>query len=122
MGSYYLFMLLIPAIMLGGGFLLYRWAPKSINSLLGYRTSRSMKSDQAWRFANRYAGKIWIRWGLFLFVFSLLLAFFVKDENQRERMIVIVPLLQLVPLMLSIIPVERALKQQFDENGKHKDE
>ena len=56
MGSYFLFILLIPTIMLGSGFLLYKWAPKSIHSLLGYRTSRSMKSDQAWRFANRYAG------------------------------------------------------------------
>lgn len=121
MGSYYLFMLLIPAIMLGGGFLLYRWAPKSINSLLGYRTARSMKSDEAWRFANRYAGQIWIRWGLFLFVFSLQLAVFVRDENPRERIIVIVPLLQLVPLMLSIIPVERALRTHFDADGKSKD-
>ena len=54
-------------------------------------------------------------------MFSLLLAFFVKDENQRERTIVIVPLLQLVPLILSIIPVERALRTHFDADGKSKD-
>ena len=39
------------------GFILYKFPPKSINSMLGYRTSMSMKNKETWDEAQRYGGK-----------------------------------------------------------------
>lgn len=36
-------------------FLFYRFPPKKINYIYGFRTSRSMRSQEAWDCANRYS-------------------------------------------------------------------
>ena len=33
------------------------WPPKKINMTYGYRTTRSMKSQSAWDFAQKYSAK-----------------------------------------------------------------
>jgi len=35
--------LMIPVIMIGVGYMMYKHPPKSINAIYGYRTARSMK-------------------------------------------------------------------------------
>lgn len=45
--------------------------PKSINSLYGYRTNNSMKSQSSWDFAQKFSGMEIIKWGIILFVCSL---------------------------------------------------
>jgi uncharacterized membrane protein len=50
--------LILPALMLVLSFLLMKFPPKEINSLVGYRTQRSMKSQQAWEEANRYSTRL----------------------------------------------------------------
>ena len=79
--------LLLPVIMLVLGRLFQTRPPKTINGLFGYRTARSMKSQEAWDFAHRTRGRLWFKLGL-------------------------------VVLMGSIVPVERALKQNFDDFGR----
>lgn len=41
------------------------YPPKKINNFYGYRTTRSVKSQQAWDFAQRYSAKKMIMAGLF---------------------------------------------------------
>lgn len=55
----------------GGAFMRF-FTPKDINSLIGYRTARSMKSESAWQLANRTCGKLWLAGGTVLFALSLL--------------------------------------------------
>lgn len=55
--------LLIPLVMLFFGRRFLTKPPKSINSLYGYRTARSMKNQQTWDFAHRVCGKLWSRGG-----------------------------------------------------------
>ena len=50
--------LLIPLVMLFFGRRFLTKPPKSINSLYGYRTARSMKNQQTWDFAHRVCGKL----------------------------------------------------------------
>lgn len=45
--------------------------PKRINSLYGYRTSNSMKSQSSWDFAQRFSAREIIIWGTVLLVCSL---------------------------------------------------
>lgn len=59
------------------GWVLYKYPPKEINSRYGYRTSKSMKSQQAWDFAQKYSGKLMIKAGAFLLVVGVLGYFFI---------------------------------------------
>ncbi len=52
------------------GVLLIKFPPKKINSLYGYRTPRSMKSEAAWNFAQKYSGREFVIWGGILLVGS----------------------------------------------------
>ena len=49
--------------------------PRRVNGLYGYRTARSMKSQELWDFAQRLCGKLWWRlgWGLLLLSAAVML-------------------------------------------------
>ena len=40
------------------GIVFWKYPPKKINGLYGYRTTRSRKSQEAWDFAQRYSAKL----------------------------------------------------------------
>ncbi len=87
--------------------------------LSGYRTRRSMKNDETFKFAQKLAGKYWYPSGLILLFPSLLAMFLVigKDKNTISWTGFVVVFVQMVVLLMSIIPVERALKNNFDKDG-----
>ena len=53
-------------IFIAVGALLYKFPPKSINFLYGYRTKNSMKTQERWDFAQIYAAKTIIKVGFIL--------------------------------------------------------
>ena len=50
--------LIIPIIMILIGVITMRDIPEKVNNYVGYRTARSMKNIDTWRFANRYSGRV----------------------------------------------------------------
>lgn len=114
--------LLIPFTMVGFGKYFSKNAPKEINGAFGYRTSRSMKNKDTWEFAHHYCGKIWLTIGFILLVLSVIVMLFVigKDESVVGTFVGILCYVQLVFLIGSIFPTERALKSNFDEHGNRK--
>lgn len=50
--------LLIPVVVIVTGRIMWKHYPKNINGLVGYRTTRSMKNMDTWRFANEYCGRL----------------------------------------------------------------
>lgn len=112
--------LLILPIMILCGYLMYRHAPKEINSLCGYRTKRSMKNQDTWVFANQYCGRLWIRLGLLMILPSVLvhIPFLHSGEDALGILCVVVESLQIAVMLGSIYFVERALKRNFSEDGK----
>lgn len=58
---FWLFMLicdlLVPIIMIVGGRIMWKHCPKHINGIYGYRTTRSMKNMDTWKFAHDYCRK-----------------------------------------------------------------
>lgn len=52
------------------GWILLKFPPKKINSLYGYRTKSSMKSQERWDFAQHYSAKQMIRLGVYLTLFG----------------------------------------------------
>ena len=102
--------LLIPLVMLLFGRRFLTRPPKSINSLYGYRTARSMKNPQTWDFAHRVCGKLWSRAG----------AVMLLGRGTEETGMWCIPVtgVQLAVLVGSMFPVERALKENFDQFGR----
>lgn len=115
--------LLIPAIMLLFGRYFIKKAPKNINYLFGYRTNLSMKNEETWKFSHKYIGNIWYKWGLILLPISFLVMVFVigKNEDTIGSLGAIITVVQLIPILASIVLTEKALKDNFDKEGKRRD-
>lgn len=116
---YFIGFMVIPIIMLGFGYVMRKYPPKKINGIYGYRTSKSMKSDETWKFAHEFCGRIWVKVGLVMLLVSLLIFFITLryKEDTLDLIILLVVLLQTAVLLISIIPVEKALGNLFDNKG-----
>lgn len=112
-----LLLLMVPIITLTAGYMMYRYTPKSINGLVGYRTSRSMINQDTWNFANKYCASLWIKIGIITTVVSSLI-YILFDVNEIVSIVIV--LIQTFLLLLSIIPVEKALKKIFDDDGNRR--
>ena len=111
--------MLIPLIMIIGGYFMYKKTPKEINSVVGYRTKMSKKNKDTWMFAHNYCGRLWLKLGMALLIPTVIvqIPFIHSNDNVIGTVTLIVETVQLVVLIGSIIPVENALKKTFDENG-----
>ena len=112
--------LLIPAVMLGIGRRFQNRPPQKINHLYGYRTTRSMKNQQTWEFAHRCCGRLWFRLGMVLLPLSLCAMLLVlgRDITQVSIWCGVIALVQMLVFLGSLVPVERALKRNFDDLGR----
>lgn len=63
------------------GFIMLRFPPKKINWLYGYRTSRSMKSQENWNFAQIYSAKQMVLFGFLLFLSAFINLIFKFNES-----------------------------------------
>jgi uncharacterized membrane protein len=112
-------LLLIPLSMLGLGIYFGKNAPKKINYVYGYRTTRSMKNQETWKFAHNYCGKLWKRIGLIMIPITIIAMLFSygKDIDYVSNYGLVITGIQIIVLFGSIFPVEAALKRNFDKNG-----
>lgn len=94
------------------GSLLYYSPPAEINGLIGYRTKRSMKSQDRWDFSQKYSAKQMGFSGLVMIVLSLL-SYFLPVENEWKQ-IGGVSLL-VVSALLMIVRTEIALSKRFKD-------
>lgn len=114
--------MIVPLTMMGFGRYFSKSAPKEINSLFGYRTARSMKNKDTWIFAHNYCGRLWFISGIVLLPVSVipLLCVTGREINTVSAVGLIVCIVQVIAMTASIIPVEKALKRTFDENGNRR--
>ena len=114
--------LLIPLTMLLFGWLFFRRTPKEINYVFGYRTKRSMRNEETWKFANQYLGKVWYLCGLLSAPLSVIAMTIVFEKGTETMSTVgfIITMIQTIPLVGAMISTEIALKKNFDENGRGK--
>ncbi len=111
--------MLIPVLVTVGGYVMTRL--KTPNSIVGYRTERSMKSEDAWLFANRYCGKLWQKLGIVMFVATAMAFIPLYFAGERLAAIIgcVLMFLQLAVVLFSIYPVEKALKENFNPDSTH---
>lgn len=114
------FDLLVPLLMVGFGKTFMKNPPTEINPGYGYRTPRSSKNKETWDFAQRRMGEVWHSWGRRMLLPSLLPMLLVLGRDVETVGIVglAVSGVQLVIMFASFVVIERALRKNFDKNGK----
>lgn len=117
----FVFNLLIPVAILVLG-LIFRNVTTKINYIYGYRTVRSMKNQDTWDYANKYFGLISIRMGIVFSIIGLIISFltFHKSDLVQGVTMIIWLTAQTIAIIATIPPVEKALKNTFDEQGNRK--
>ncbi len=111
--------ILIPVVMIIAGRMMWKHPPKNINNTTGYRTNRSMKNMDTWKFAQEHCGRLWWKIGWIVLVPSIIVHIPVYGKAARSIGIVslILLIVQLILLIGSIFPTERALKRTFTDAG-----
>ena len=104
--------LLCGVIFLAAAALMKIFPPHKINSLYGYRTASSMRSDAHWQFAQQYSIVRTIESGLFLLVVGVALEI-IPTAEQVKLAIGLIALLS-VPFYL-FLRTERAIKKKFPQ-------
>ena len=115
--------LLTPILLIVCGRMMWKHCPQKINSVYGYRTTRSMKNMDTWKFAHEYCGRIWWKTGWILLILSILvqLSFIHSNEDTVGTLGAILCYVQLAVLIFSIIPTEMALKKTFHDDGTRRE-
>lgn len=77
---------------------------------MGYRSTRSMQSQEAWDFAQRYAAQLMMKWGLVSMLAVFPLGYFSLDQDTLSVLVLAVVL---VCSTAPILMVERRLTEYF---------
>lgn len=114
--------MLIPLVMIICGWLFLHGIPKDRNSLWGYRTTLSMKSEDTWRFAHEYCGRLWLIIGLVLLAVTTVFMVLSMSMTEETSSFIsgILMMVYVVPLLTSVAATENALRKTFDTRGKRK--
>ena len=111
--------LMIPLLMIFLGRWMWKHCPQSINWVLGYRSKRSMKNMDTWKFAHEYCGKLWwkLGWITLIPTIAIQIPFFHSNEDVVGIVGGIICTIHTILLIVSIFPTEAALKKTFHEDG-----
>ncbi|MFT7442023.1 MAG: putative membrane protein [Maribacter sp.] len=93
----------------------WKFPPKKINRIYGYRTFKAMLNEDIWSFANSTFNKNFLIYAGISFLASLVLASISIKELTWEPMILV-----MLSLLVSVIKTERSLSDNFTEEGDRK--
>lgn len=101
------------------GRVMWKHCPKHINGISGYRTTRSMKNMDTWKFAHDYCGKLWWKVGWVMMIPSALIHIPLYHSNMNTIGFagLILVAIQCFIMIVSIYPTEKALKKHFNDDG-----
>ena len=106
--------LLTALILLLIGLITSRWYPGRINPLAGYRSRRSMQSQEAWTFAQTYSAKIAIRIAFFPAAFGFIALFFPRMHWVIELALSMAVLV--ISFGFLFMLTEKGLKEKFEKH------
>ena len=92
------------------GYIQFKYPPKKINFLYGYRTTTSIRSQEIWDFSQTLSAKKIQQLGFYLFFGGILAYFIIID--QFFAMWIGISLVTGSPVLL-IFQVEKELKRRF---------
>lgn len=114
--------LIIPAVMLFGGYMMKTCPPRNISRWVGFRMALSMKNADTWAFAHACCGRVWWKAGWISLALSVLgqLPFAKAGEETLETLALVMVLAQSFMLLGTVVYVQRELKLMFDERGRRR--
>lgn len=86
------------------------------NKMMGYRTKRSMRSQEAWDFANTYSGDV-MQWAALAALTLQIFSYFVFEAVTS---IIIATCGITASVLFVVVLTEVKLHQKFDKEGKPK--
>lgn len=89
--------------------LLKKYYPKEINDFIGYRTKRSMSSQEQWLFANEYCSRLLFKMAIATCTFQIVIYALVNAKIAVLTSVV----LWMTCLIVAIIVTEIKLKNKF---------
>lgn len=111
--------LLLSVTMVAAGRMMWKHCPKEINEIVGYRTRRSKKNKDTWRFANQYCGKLWCKSGIIMLALTVIA--FVPFINSSDNIIgtvgIFFCIIQGAVMIACVALTEKALKKTFTDEG-----
>jgi uncharacterized membrane protein len=93
----------------------WKFPPKKINKIYGYRTFKAMLNEDIWSFANSTFNKNFLIYAGISFLGALILASISVQELTWQPMILV-----MLSLLVSVIKTERSLSDNFTEEGDRK--
>lgn len=111
--------LLIPVMMIVFGRMMWKHAPQKINGIVGYRTKRSMRNMDTWKYAHDYCGRMWWKIGWIMLPVSAIVHFPLYYGSDKEIGTAggILCTVQCVALLVPVFLTERALKRKFTDEA-----
>ena len=111
---------LLPLVMVICGMSYTKRGPMRITRLQGYRSKMSMKNRETWDFAHKNLGDLWFKLGAPLLAVTSVVSLLVFRETTEQitTWCCVIFVIQLVIMVLPVAYTEKALKENFDENGK----
>ena len=104
----------VPVLMVVFGLFLALYSSKNINAFFGYRSKISVMSENAWRFANLFAGILWSATGvLFTAVSVFIYRYAISQGDMRVEMSVYM-MVQILVLIAVNYPVKKVLRRNFN--------
>lgn len=109
----------IPVCLLVVVFLLLVMKPTR-NELFGYRTTRSMRSEEAWDYANGLFCSLVLKLYTVILIVTVMLLAMCNLGGVRitSTAALVIILLQALPISGPIVTVERGLRRNFDRGGR----
>lgn len=92
--------------------LFYFYKPQDINSFIGYRTKRSVRSEKNWKFAQEFFPKKWLIAIPIMLITQIPILFGVDSE----KLMIISGFQFIIVSIYAIIVTERELKKMDNEN------
>ena len=94
-----------------GGICMKRYSDSPADYSIGFRTKRAMSSPEAWAFANKKCGKLWIIIGIISFIAAIDGTFMPFGFTGYAELAIMI--LQISALSVSVIIIELQLKSNF---------
>jgi len=105
-------------LMFGFGRILMQMPPDKMNYIYGYRSKMSMKNQDTWNFAQKYAGKVWVYSSLINVVISAMIVLIFKSTDISETVtIIFLNVIQPLILLLVFPLTEIKLRKTFNKDG-----
>jgi len=86
--------------------------PQEINPMMGYRTKRSMKSQEAWDFSQKYSANLLSNWATASTI-GLLINYFINKPEDPTNFTITSVVLMVILVIGVVYFTEKELKNKF---------